>query len=165
MSAFLTPNATFRPSLYFGGDDSVRAQTDRWVDWTRAGQLAPWADAMLWPRSRTLADPVEDLVTFGAAAHESGLWESMSSLIDASGGQGRLKIRGVTRDNVGTALGSCLIQCFRTSDDLLVSECFSDAGGYYEAPTQFPGVNHYIVAYKAGSPDFAGTSLNTLQPS
>ena len=40
----------------------------------------------------------------------------------------------------------------------------SRTDGSYDLPTNFPGVNHYVVAYIAGSPDRAGTTANTLVP-
>lgn len=164
MSKFLTPNDTFRPSVYYANDDSIRMQIDVWADWKRNAQIAPWADGLLWPSSSFMSGDLSNAL-FGQDVAEMRRWASMSSEADASGGQQRLKIRGITRDSAGTALGSCLVQCFRTSDDLLVSESFSDSGGYFEAPTQYSGSAHYLVCYKGGSPDVAGTSVNTLMPS
>jgi hypothetical protein len=37
----------------------------------------------------------------------------------------------------------------------------SDAGGKYSIPVNI-GIQHYAVAYLAGSPDVAGTTVNTL---
>lgn len=70
-------------------------------------------------------------------------------------------ISGVTRDSNGSALGSCVVQLFRTPSDVLVCEKVSDVSGNYlfENPGSGP---FYIVAYKQGSPDVAGTSVNTL---
>ena len=38
----------------------------------------------------------------------------------------------------------------------------SDANGYYEFRTAIPAELYYVVAYKAGAPDVAGTTVNTL---
>lgn len=72
-------------------------------------------------------------------------------------------IAGVTKDSAGTALGGCTVQLFRTSDDSFRSEVVSDGAGNYRL---FPDVTgpFYIVAYKAGAPDVAGTTVNTLTP-
>ena len=70
---------------------------------------------------------------------------------------------GVSRDNLGAALGNCVIELFRTADDVQMLKTVSDSAGNFrfEVLTRGP---HYIVAYKAGSPDVAGTTINTLQP-
>ena len=70
-------------------------------------------------------------------------------------------ISGITKDSAGVALGNCVIKLFRTSDDLESYSTVSDANGNYTLPvnnlTQW-----YAVAYKSGSPDVAGTTVNTL---
>lgn len=70
------------------------------------------------------------------------------------------KITGVTRDSTGVALGNCVVQLFRTVNDVLVVETTSDANGNFAITAG--GDGFYIVAYKVGSPDVAGTTLNTL---
>lgn len=72
-------------------------------------------------------------------------------------------ITGITKDSSGNPLGSCVVQLFRTVDDLIISEVISDgSGNYILYPTV--GGPFYIVAYKTGSPDVAGTTVNTLFP-
>ena len=71
-------------------------------------------------------------------------------------------ITGVTRDSSGVALGDCVVQLFRTSDDAIVTETVSDGSGNYAIFAQGTGP-FYVVAYKAGAPDVAGTTVNTLQ--
>lgn len=73
------------------------------------------------------------------------------------------KIIGTTRDSGGSVLGNCIVQGFVTTGDVFVGEMTSDPAGYFEFPTQYTGA-HYLVCYKAGSPDVAGTSVNTLTP-
>lgn len=70
-------------------------------------------------------------------------------------------ITGVTRDSAGAALGGCTVQLFRTIDDAFRSEVVSDGSGNY---VLYPDVTgpFYVVAYKAGAPDVAGTTVNTL---
>ena len=70
-------------------------------------------------------------------------------------------ISGVTQDSTGAALGSCVIQLFRTPSDTLVGEMVSDASGNYQFDNPGSGP-FYIVAYKQGAPDVAGTTVNTL---
>lgn len=71
------------------------------------------------------------------------------------------KISGVTRDSTGAALGNCQVQLFYTPTDTLVNEVTSDASGNYSFRVG-PNIACYAVAYLAGSPDRAGTTVNTL---
>lgn len=74
------------------------------------------------------------------------------------------KIAGVSRDSAGVVLGTCRVELFATGSDQSIAETVSDAGGNFEFGN--PGTGpFYIVAYKAGSPDLAGTTVNTLMPS
>lgn len=81
-----------------------------------------------------------------------------------------LRISGVTRDSAGAALAACTVKLFRTRDNVFVTQKISDESGNYSfdnvSPDQLANVSvgeqFYTVAYKAGSPDVAGTSLNTL---
>ena len=71
------------------------------------------------------------------------------------------RITGVTRDSSGNPLANCLYALLRTGDNSVAALGTSDANGNFViyASSQF---THYIVAYKAGSPDVAGTTVNTL---
>lgn len=73
-----------------------------------------------------------------------------------------LYIAGVTKDSTGTPLGGCTVQLFRTWNGELVRQTISDGSGNYTLTA--PGTGpFYVMAYKAGSPDVAGTTVNTLQ--
>lgn len=75
----------------------------------------------------------------------------------------QLALSGVTRDSSGAVLGSCVVSLYRASDDLLMERVTSDAvTGAYSFSTLGLGANYYVVAYKAGSPDVVGTTVNTL---
>lgn len=73
-----------------------------------------------------------------------------------------LYITGITKDSAGTALGSCVVQLFRTDNDQIIEEIVSDGAGEYRFRGIAPGTSYYVVAYKAGAPDVAGTTVNTL---
>lgn len=77
------------------------------------------------------------------------------------GSTSALGIIGVTRDQYGTPVGSCVVQLFLTSTDALVIEGTSDVSGNFLLTTPFTG-QHFIVAYKATAPDIFGTTVNTL---
>jgi hypothetical protein len=74
----------------------------------------------------------------------------------------QVAISGYTRDRAGAILPNCEVHLYRTLDDLEMDETTSDAAGYYEFRSAIPVETYYVVAYKAGSPDVAGTTLNTL---
>lgn len=84
---------------------------------------------------------------------------------DGAGTQSLKFIKGQTIDESSNALSGVTVQAFRTSDDAFAGyEVQSREDGSYDLATNFPGVNHYVVAYLAGSPDRAGTTVNTLVP-
>jgi len=73
------------------------------------------------------------------------------------------RLTGVTKDSTGAVLGGVTVQWFNTADDKLFYETTSDANGVYEFRTAGQPPNaYYLVAYKPGSPDVAGTTVNTL---
>lgn len=82
---------------------------------------------------------------------------------DTVGGiSSRVGFVGISRDQYGSPLGSCVVQLFRTSDDRFIMEVTSDSSGNFTLFSWYTPDQHYIVAYKAGSPDVAGTTVNTL---
>ena len=70
-------------------------------------------------------------------------------------------IQGVTRNGSGVALGGCTVHVFLSSTDAEQGITVSDVSGNYSVSVQ-PSASHYCVAYLAGSPDVAGTTVNTL---
>jgi hypothetical protein len=79
-----------------------------------------------------------------------------------SGASGFYGLSGITRDVYGTVLPGATVRLFRTSDSLLVSTVTSGADGAFMAPTPYYPDAHFIVASKSGTPDVAGTSVQTL---
>jgi hypothetical protein len=72
------------------------------------------------------------------------------------------KISGQTLDQNGNILANCMCHLFNSATDTLNQpQQLSDGGGNFlfnvGGSTAF-----YIVSYKAGSPDVAGTTVNTL---
>lgn len=70
-------------------------------------------------------------------------------------------IRGVTRDSGGNVLGNCAVKCYDTLTDVVIFSTTSDGNGNF-AGTVPNDSQHYLVAYKTGTPDVAGSSVNTL---
>ncbi|MGD0591086.1 MAG: hypothetical protein ABSA44_09845 [Bacteroidota bacterium] len=71
------------------------------------------------------------------------------------------KITGTTKDSSGNALAGCTVHLFDASVDILISIVQSDASGAFMFLVS-PSTTCYILAYKTGSPDVAGTTVNTL---
>ena len=70
-------------------------------------------------------------------------------------------ITGVTRNSSGAILDNCTVNLFITGLDKVVQAVISDASGNFTFSNPGSGT-FYIVAYKYGSPDVAGTTVNTL---
>jgi hypothetical protein len=86
-------------------------------------------------------------------------------LRNTAGGYERLSLSGVSRDSVGATLGACTVKVFRTVNDTKAFETVSDGSGNWAvADVGVEPGPFYYVEYKAGSPDVAGTSLNTNVP-
>lgn len=73
-----------------------------------------------------------------------------------------LRIFGVTKDGTGTPLAGCTVHLLRTLDDTLADVVVSDGSGSYEFRSASLSTAYYIVAYLPGSPDRAGTTVNSL---
>lgn len=73
-----------------------------------------------------------------------------------------LYLSGVTKDSAGAVLGSCVVELFNTQADRSIAKTTSDpTTGAYSFQILVGGP-FYVVAYKAGLPDVAGTTVNTL---
>jgi hypothetical protein len=131
--------------------------TYQWFGWWKQPE-EPWRDGLLWPYSKLSG--LDGNGMLGMDSTSTGRW-GVQPGADASGGQQMKKIIGTCRDSTGAALGSCVVQGFRTSDDTYAGQLTCDSGGYFEFCTPYTQA-HYLVAYKAGSPDVAGTTVNTL---
>ena len=113
---------------------------------------SPW-----WPGSGFIGDRGADVAVIDSTMK----WFEQPEI--TKGMNSRFGIAGTTRDQYGSAIVSCTVKLFRTSDDSLVSQIVSDATtGAYLLSTQYYPDTHYVVAYKAGSPDIAGATVNTL---
>jgi len=76
-------------------------------------------------------------------------------------GKFRRAIVGITKDSAGAALGACTVHAFRTPDDVEVDQQPSDVSGNYEVSVYDDGP-FYLKAEKAGAPNVAGATDNTL---
>jgi hypothetical protein len=84
------------------------------------------------------------------------------------GATSRWQITGVTRDNAGATLGNCRVVMLEVSriavgETPVVAETISDGSGNYTIEVAL-NTAHQGIAYKDGSPDVAGISIDTLTP-
>jgi hypothetical protein len=138
-------------------DDRINAQWFdhddwRWVPrdsgWSLVGFSTPW-----WPGGGGMDASGGEFL--------SAVWNNQPEVV--SGASGFYGFTGITRDVYGTIIGGATVRCFRTSDGLLVSTVTSDATtGAFMAWTPYYPDPHFLVASKTGSPDVAGTSVQTL---
>jgi hypothetical protein len=70
-------------------------------------------------------------------------------------------VTGVTQDLNGNPLGGCTVKLFNTANDTVSQQVVSDGSGNYSFIVD-KTLKWYIVSYLAGSPDVAGTTVNTL---
>lgn len=80
------------------------------------------------------------------------------------GGYARYSLSGVSRDSAGAALGGCTVKVFLTGNDTKQFETVSDGSGNWSIDVGANPGPFYYVEYKIGSPDQAGTSINTNVP-
>ena len=144
-------NAGMSQNWFRANSDEVRHARDQWGGFgILAGEVAPWDDAVLWPNSRGMGTGAQ--VSYIGGGSETPRWGAMP---EQSGSQSMRRFMGITRDSAGAVLGSSVVQGFLTANDQYLREVVSDAGGWFDLPSEFVSVNHYLVAYKAGSPDVA----------
>jgi hypothetical protein len=76
---------------------------------------------------------------------------------------GSFTISGVTRDSSGVALGSCQVDLFQADAFRTpIATTTSDGSGNFSLTVSQNSGAFFLRAYKSGSPDVAGTSVNTL---
>jgi hypothetical protein len=118
---------------------------------TRAVNLRNFDAQFEPPDQYTMAPPATIFPAYGRQSYQQTDWyRSNSTLV------------GVTRDSTGAVLGNVEVVLYSTIDVVIGSQ-YSDASGNFSF--QNPGTGpFYIVAYKTGAPDVAGTTVNTLLP-
>lgn len=84
---------------------------------------------------------------------------------DGEGTQSKNFLRGTCKDSGGTPVANAIVQAFVTATDAFAGQVAGNTDGTYTLGVeQSKATPHYLVAYKAGSPDIAGTTVNTLLP-
>lgn len=84
---------------------------------------------------------------------------------DGEGTQSMNFLRGTCVDAADVPVANAIVQAFVTATDTFAGEVAGHTdGSYLLGVQQAKTTQHYLVAYKAGSPDIAGTTVNTLLP-
>lgn len=138
-------------------------------DWQKRG-IRTWKDRnnwySLWSFGCRLSGggvAGDDYAAINNSLAVKDLFEPYSC--DGEGTQSRNFIRGTCKDSVGTPIANAIVQGFVTATDAFVGEVQANTDGTYNLGTeQLKTTPHYLVAYKAGSPDVSGTTVNTLLP-
>lgn len=142
-----------------------------WPKWDRGGARGPrtWRDRNRWYSLWSFGCRVgagSPIGSDGVGWYDLSMKDLYEPYSCDGEGSPHLKfIKGTCVDASDTVIPGATVQAFRTSDDAFAGyEVQSREDGSYDLATNFPGVNHYVVAYIAGSPDRGGTTLNTLTP-
>jgi hypothetical protein len=114
-----------------------------------------WYRSAFWPRRGGFVGDVSADI----GVMDSG-WTELPEI--TGGSRSRFGVIGVTRDRYNSPLGGVTLKLYRTQTDEMVDTIVSDPFGNYLLTTPYYPDAHYIVAYKAGSPDVQGTTVNTL---
>jgi len=77
------------------------------------------------------------------------------------GGFANFSLSGTTRDSSGAAIAGCEVDLCQ--GNVVVASLVSDGSGNFTFLNPGSGP-FFLVAYKVGSPDVAGTTVNTLYP-
>jgi len=110
---------------------------------------------VFWPRGNFfVGDPALDVGLLEAAWYEEPDFPS--------GGSSRFVFVGVARDVYGSPIPFALVYCYRTSTHEMVSVIAADGNGIFVAMSPYFPDTHYLRAYKIGTPDVMGTTVDTL---
>lgn len=89
-------------------------------------------------------------------------WGQIGSVMYRSvGARTNRVIAAKTLNSAGAALAACEVELFQTGGDIFTAKTVSDASGNYAFDNPGSGP-FYVVSYKIGAPDVAGTTVNTL---
>jgi len=115
-----------------------------------------------WRGALSLPGNLNGLNSQAPQTFKGNQWGQIGTVVYRSKGVAKNNyLSGVTRDSTGTILGSCRVEIFATSSDAPLGGAVSDANGVFTFANPSPAP-FYLVAYKPGSPDVAGTTVNTL---
>lgn len=159
-------------SLVMGGANM--RNVDAWPIVSGERGYAPMIGGQPVPRSDVLRDPYAGTMIAANAviATPCGAIYPMERggilLPLQNAGSQRWAVSGVTRDNAGAALGNCRVIVMDVGQQFvggptIVGETVSDGGGNYSVSVPL-NTAYQAIAYRPGSPDVAGATVNTVIP-
>ena len=132
--------------------------------WAGTGCQRPYAQAQWGPRSTFRGLQASEAGQNAPDTAQTMNWGQVGTRVYRTPPQAPVLygLAGITRDSAGAVLGSCVVSIYRTQDRAWVGDVTSDpsTGAWTFAVTG--GSPFFLVEYKTGSPDKAGTSVNTL---
>jgi hypothetical protein len=106
-----------------------------------------------------------DSLYYGDSGAGSNIFRGASwgnRLAPARGVASWKRIKGTTKDAVGTILAGVAVRLYRTMDNLFLMQTVSAPDGTYEVGVVNETTQCYLVAYRTSSPDVVGATVNTL---
>jgi hypothetical protein len=76
--------------------------------------------------------------------------------------RGNFSISGQTINAAGSPLADCMVELNDSRNDVEYTETVSDGSGNYSFTIPWNSWHWQVIAYKVGSPDVAGVSVDTL---
>jgi hypothetical protein len=134
----------------------IQKQRDRISERHSATQYPGGYTSSFWPGGRGLLGDLG--VDFGVASAVYG--RPIARL--AWGCASRVGFVGVSFDQYGTPLAGVTCSLFRTSTKEWIMDFTSASDGTFLLQSWYSPDQHFIVFYKAGSPDVFGTTRQTL---
>ncbi len=134
----------------------IRRSRDRFYERSDATQFPGGFASDYWPGNRGF---------IGDAGADYGITEAVWSrgvARLAHGVASRVGFVGVTRDQYGAPLGGVTCSLFKTDTRAWIMDVVSDADGAFLLQSVYSPDTHFIVFYKAGSPEVFGTTRQAL---
>lgn len=150
--------------------DDETALTPARSNYFRRGGVSVWDPTRwvsLWPSPSFMSgDPTSPMTLLGDDCAFGGFKLAYElTMLGITGQQSTKFIKGSCLDSNSAVVANATLEAFITSTDVKDSPpTTSFLDGTYILGCYTAGVSHYVVAYKAGSPDIAGTTVNTLVP-
>lgn len=131
-----------------------------WRPLARAG----WGGVAEFRGLLAIAKPIVGISEVDSQQLGADHWGQIGSLFGRSpGGVRNSTLVGVAYTSAGSPAVGAKVDLHVTGGDFIVATVLSDASGNFRFDN--PGTGpFYIVAYLAGNPDRAGSSVNTLRP-
>lgn len=121
-----------------------------------------WQDG-LYPRSRS---PAQGMGAIGAVLGPSDVVASMYTMwwwsVRPGGATERWQMFGQCLDQSSNVVANATVTMYDQTLGVQIDQQNSDNGGNYKVGSPYGSGRGFVVAYKPGSPDIAGTSQDNL---